>query len=118
MAKRRIINRSTVQWAGLLLGPLLALIVYYTLPVTYKTGAGAVVDFAHAGRISAAAAAWMAVWWMTEAIPIYATSLLPLAVLPFFHAATIRQAAAPYAHELIYLFMGGFIIALSMERLT
>jgi sodium-dependent dicarboxylate transporter 2/3/5 len=58
----------------------------------------------------------MAVWWMTEAIPIYVTSLLPLTVLPFFRADTMRDAAAPYAHELIYLFMGGFIVALSMER--
>jgi sodium-dependent dicarboxylate transporter 2/3/5 len=59
---------------------------------------------------------WMAAWWMTEAVSIYVTSLLPLCVLPLFGAGTIREAASPYAHELIFLFMGGFVVALSMER--
>ncbi|UCH83725.1 MAG: DASS family sodium-coupled anion symporter [Candidatus Latescibacterota bacterium] len=116
MSARRQLNRSAVQWTGLWTGPLLALIVYYLLPDTYVASDGATVEFTHAGRITAAVAVWMATWWMTEAIPIYATSLLPLAVLPFFRATTVRQAAAPYAHELIYLFLGGFVIALSMER--
>ena len=58
----------------------------------------------------------MAIWWMTEAIPVYATALLPLALFPAGGAASMREAAAPYAHELIFLFMGGFVIALSMRR--
>jgi len=58
----------------------------------------------------------MAMWWMTEAIPVYATSLLPIALLPATGAASIKQAYAPYGHELIFLFMGGFILALSMQR--
>jgi sodium-dependent dicarboxylate transporter 2/3/5 len=59
---------------------------------------------------------WMAVWWLTEAIPISATALLPLVVFPLFGAATMEKAAAPYADPLIFLFMGGFLIALSMQR--
>jgi sodium-dependent dicarboxylate transporter 2/3/5 len=58
----------------------------------------------------------MAIWWMTAAIPVFATALLPLALLPLFGAGGIRETAAPYAHELIFLFMGGFIIALAMQR--
>ncbi len=116
MPSHHPISRSAVRWAGLIAGPALAWMTYSLLPETYQTAAGATVDFTHAGRVTAATAVWMAVWWMTEAIPLYATSLLPLAMLPLFGAATIRHAAAPYAHELIYLFMGGFIIALSMER--
>ncbi|MCP5055341.1 MAG: DASS family sodium-coupled anion symporter [bacterium] len=67
-------------------------------------------------RTTAGLAAWMAVWWMTEAIPLYATALLPLAVLPLAGARTIRETASPYAHELIFLFMGGFVLALAMQR--
>ena len=59
---------------------------------------------------------WMATWWLTEAIDISATALLPLVLLPLFGAASMKQATQPYAHPLIFLFMGGFLIALSMRR--
>ena len=58
----------------------------------------------------------MAIWWMTEAIPISATALLPLALFPLLGIADIRAAAAPYANPLIFLFLGGFLIAAGMER--
>ncbi len=60
--------------------------------------------------------ALMAVLWVTEAAPIPATSLLPLVLLPLLGLAPIRQAATPYADPIIYLFMGGFMLALAMER--
>jgi sodium-dependent dicarboxylate transporter 2/3/5 len=58
----------------------------------------------------------MAVWWMTEALPIPATALLPLALFPLFGVASMEKAAAPFAHPLIFLFLGGFLLALAMER--
>jgi len=58
----------------------------------------------------------MAVLWVSEAIPIAATSLLPLVLLPLLGISPIRLAAAPYADPVIYLFMGGFLLALAMER--
>lgn len=58
----------------------------------------------------------MAVLWITEAIPIPATALLPLVLLPLMGIAPIRAAATPYADPIIFLFMGGFILALAMER--
>jgi len=64
----------------------------------------------------AALGVWMATWWITEAIPIPATALLPLIVLPLTDVAGIREAAAPYANPLIFLFMGGFIIAVATQR--
>lgn len=64
----------------------------------------------------AAVALLMATWWMTEAIPIPATSLLPIALFPLIGIMGTKQAAAPYASHLIFLFMGGFIIALAMQR--
>ena len=110
------IRRSTVAWTGLGAGPLLAVCAYAVLPETFVDVSGAPVVFQSAGRATAAVAVWMAIWWMTEAIPVYATALLPLALFPTLGVATVRATAAPYGHELIFLFMGGFVLALSMER--
>jgi len=65
---------------------------------------------------AAAVAALMAIWWITEAIPIAATALLPVALFPLLGVSPIREAAAPYANPLIFLFMGGFLLALGVER--
>ncbi len=97
-------------------GPLLAAAVYAALPDAYLNAAGEVVPFEHAGRATAAMGVWMAVWWLSEAIPIYATALLPLVLSPLLGILPMKAAAAPYAHELIFLFLGGFLVALSMER--
>jgi len=110
------IRRGALAWGGLVAGPVLAGLVYLSLPTIYRTVAGEVVSFGDAGRATAAVAVWMAVWWISEAIPVYATALLPLALFPTLGVATIDAAAAPYGHELIFLFMGGFVIALAMER--
>ncbi|XPV74781.1 MAG: SLC13 family permease [Desulfovibrio sp.] len=64
----------------------------------------------------AAVTVLMAVWWITEAIPIPATSLLPIALFPMLGVMKAGHATAPYANKLIYLFMGGFFIAVTMER--
>ncbi len=58
----------------------------------------------------------MAVFWITEALPIPATALLPLVLLPLLGVSPIREAAAPYADPIIYLFMGGFMLSIAMER--
>jgi sodium-dependent dicarboxylate transporter 2/3/5 len=65
---------------------------------------------------TAAVAVLMALWWMTEALPIPATALLPLALFPLLGIADAKAAAAPYAHPLVFLFMGGFLIALAMQK--
>ena len=105
----------SLQIGGLIGGPLLALVVYAFLPAQVA-GTDEASSLDHAGRATAAVAVWMATWWMTEAIPLYATALLPLALFPLLGIANMHDAAAPYAHELIYLFMGGFVLALSMQR--
>ena len=110
------ILKTTVQWIGLIAGPVLALLLYSQLPGAYPNSAGEQVAFSSAARATMALAAWMAVWWMTEAVELYATALLPLVALPMAGASAVREAAAPYAHELIFLFMGGFLIALAMQR--
>ena len=69
-----------------------------------------------AGWRVAAVAVAMAVLWMTEALPIPATALLPIAAFPILGVAPIGQATAPYANPIIFLFLGGFVVALTMER--
>ena len=58
----------------------------------------------------------MAVWWITEVLPFAITALLPLVFLPLMGAGTIQSAAAPFADPIIFLFMGGFMIAQAMQR--
>jgi sodium-dependent dicarboxylate transporter 2/3/5 len=65
---------------------------------------------------TAAVAILMATWWIGEAIPIYATALLPIVLFPVLGIASIGSTTAPYANPLIFLFMGGFIIAIAMQR--
>lgn len=121
-------NKSA--WIGLALGPLLCMLCLWALPAQYDvpldTGvtstAGAdgidteVAEFSWAGRATLGIMVWMGVWWLTEAIHISATALLPIVIFPLFGVASITDASAPYADPLIFLYLGGFIIALSMER--
>src|SRR5688572_11354582 len=65
---------------------------------------------------TAALGLWMAIWWMTEAVPIAATALLPLVMLPLLGVLNINAAASPYANPVIFLFFGGFILATAFER--
>jgi len=60
-------------------------------------------------------AIWMAFWWLTEAVPVAVTALMPLVAFPVLGVFSFKAAAAPYAHPLIFLFMGGFIIARAIE---
>ncbi len=63
-----------------------------------------------------AVASLMTIWWITEAVPIPATALLPLALFPALGVLSAKDASAPYAHHLIFLFLGGFLIAIAMEK--
>jgi len=68
------------------------------------------------GRGVLAVTLWMAVWWITEAIPISATALLPLALFPLTGALDMKATTAPYASPMIFLFMGGFMLAVAIEK--
>jgi len=58
----------------------------------------------------------MAVWWISEAIPISATALLPIVVLPAFGAMKVGDVTAQYGHHIVFLMLGGFFIAIAMEK--
>lgn len=68
------------------------------------------------GWVVASAALLMAIWWATEAIPIPATSLLPLVVFPATGVLSVNQAGAPYLSAIVVLLLGGFVVALALER--
>lgn len=59
---------------------------------------------------------WMAIWWSTEAIPVAVTAFLPLVAFEPLGIASLNDAAAPYANPIIYLFLGGFMMAMAVER--
>ncbi|MFI4882212.1 MAG: SLC13 family permease [Phycisphaerales bacterium JB064] len=107
--------QRVVSLVGLGLGPLLAIIVGLALPESVP-GADGPIELSHAARITAAVATLMAAWWLTEAIPLSATALLPLALLPLLGARSIGETASPYANPVIFLFLGGFMLGLAMER--
>ena len=95
------------QRIGLILAALLLLAMWFAPPLGGLSAEGTRVGLL---------AVMMAALWVTEAIPIPATALLPLVLLPLLGVSPIRQAAAPYSDPIIYLFMGGFMLALAMER--
>ena len=100
-------GRSRHQVIGLFLGPLIAGLMIF---------AGPPENLSQPGWMTASVGILMAVWWATEAVPIAVTALLPIVVFPLFGIATIQDTTAPYANKVIYLFLGGFIVAFAMQR--
>jgi sodium-dependent dicarboxylate transporter 2/3/5 len=103
-------NRQTgrlKRTIGLLAGPTAALVILFLPdldpynPLVTRT---------------AAVAALMAIWWTTEAIPIPATALLPVALFPLLGIMKGKTVAATYFNNIIFLFIGGFIMALAMQK--
>lgn len=63
-----------------------------------------------------ACTSWIAIWWVTEAIPIAVTSLMPLIIYPLMDVMDIRTSSDAYSNSYIYLFLGGFMLAIAMEK--
>lgn len=100
----------------MLLGPFLAGVALFWLPTEFVDASGVTHAFHWAGRTTLAVMIWMGIWWLTEAVEISVTALLPILLFPLLGATSAREACAPYADPLIFLYFGGFILALSMER--
>jgi len=91
-----------------LIGGILVFVILLFLPVPE--------GLSDAAWKTAAVTILMGIWWITEAIPISATALLPIVLFPVLGVFSIGDATGPYANPLIFLFMGGFVIALAMEK--
>jgi sodium-dependent dicarboxylate transporter 2/3/5 len=102
--------------ARVLAGPLAFALVWLLLPEHFPDAEGTPVVFSSAGRATLAMTAWMAIWWLTEAVPLEATSLLPVALFPLLGIAGIAEATAPYASDVVFLFLGGFMLAAGLQR--
>ncbi|GAA3401727.1 SLC13 family permease [Pseudarthrobacter polychromogenes] len=100
-------RRASRTWLVRGLGVALGVIVYFLL-----SGSGLSND----ARVVAGVGTLMAVWWMTEAVPLSVTSLLPIALMPVLTERTIAETTAPYANPIVFLFLGGFLIAIAMQK--
>jgi len=119
-------SNDSLAWPrllGLIAGPIAAIVAYLLLPTMYDLptvvdGEAILVtkELTASGRAAFSVMLWMAIWWLSEAIDIAATALVPLVAFPLLGVVPFPRAAAPYADQLIFLFMGGFMIALSMQR--
>lgn len=101
---RNQLIRSVV---GTFVGLAAAVLVYLVMPA----------DLEHNARLTAAVAVLLGIWWMSECIPIPATALVPLIAFPVLgDGVSVDDVGAEYGNNIIFLFMGGFLIALAMQR--
>ncbi len=104
------VMKNSAQTIGLVLGPTVFVTLLWVFenftPPGLSAAAGAVL----------ASTAWIAIWWVTEAIPIAATALLPIVLFPSTGAVSIQDTTAQYGHHLIFLYIGGFLIAIGIEK--
>ena len=106
LGEKRRSGQSISQRVGLFLGPVIFLVV---LLLDIKPGDPQVTRMA-------AVASLMAVWWITDAIPLAATALLPIVLYPLLGIMKGKEIAPVYVNHVIFLFIGGFMIALAMEK--
>ncbi|HLT52728.1 MAG TPA: SLC13 family permease [Flavobacteriaceae bacterium] len=95
------------QRIGLWLGPVLFILTKFLFhPEGLTEEANAIL----------ACTLWIAVWWITEAIPIAATALLPIILFPLTNGLSISETTASFGHQYIFLYLGGFILAIAIEK--
>ena len=109
---------GTPEWVsrlGLLLGPAL-FVATLLAPLPTLSLDGRAIEATRAVHVVLGLTLWMATWWMTEALPLAATSLLPLVVLTVGGVMPAKAVAPTYFDDTIGLFLGGFLLALAMEK--
>lgn len=99
--------RFNIRRIGMVIGPsLFFLILFYPTPA----------EMSESAKIVLAISVWMIIWWITEAIPVYATALLPIGLIPAMGILSVDKIAAEYMHPIIVLLLGMFMIALAIEK--
>ncbi len=92
---------------GRIAGPIAFLLLYFFVPTT---------GLPEEGKLMLGLTLWMAIWWITEAVPIAGTALLPLVILPLFGILSIKQVSSNYMDPTVLLYMGGFLLATAIEK--
>ncbi|WMN07660.1 DASS family sodium-coupled anion symporter [Marivirga arenosa] len=100
-------SRTSVKYLALLVGPIIFLLIQIVNPQIW---------FPEIAWDVFSIGIWMIIWWVFEAIPIFATALLPMILFPSTGVFKLAEATSPYASPIIFLFMGGFMLALAMEK--
>lgn len=99
---------NKIKLTGFFLGPFLFIFLYFFLPQWSSLEAQACSVLA--------VSAWMVSWWVTEAVYVSVTALIPLVLFPVLGIMTVSAASSSYANSVVFLFMGGFILALALEK--
>jgi len=100
-------SANLIQRIGLFLGPIVfTLTLLYFHPEGLSKEANAVL----------ASTFWIAIWWITEAIPIAVTALIPIVLFPLSGGLSLTETTGSFGHKYIFLFMGGFMIAIAIEK--
>ncbi|HLP52037.1 MAG TPA: SLC13 family permease [Chitinophagales bacterium] len=97
----------TKKWLAIISAPVVALAVYLLLGL---------YDIPQPPRLMSVVVIWVAVWWLTEALHLGVTSLLPFVLIPLFGIMKTEEVAMQYMDQIIFLFMGGFFLAYAMEK--
>lgn len=98
---------NKTQWLGLFLGPLVFAWLYFGMSFEGLSSEGQGV---------LALTAWLSIWWILEVLPLGITSLLPIVVMPMMGTLTIAKVTSSYTDPNIFLFLGGFAIAIAIEK--
>jgi sodium-dependent dicarboxylate transporter 2/3/5 len=106
-------NFTTIS---LLAGPIGAGVAILVLPPMLDNAGGVPVPIELGVRTTIAITVWMAIWWITEAIPMPVTALLPLILFPILGINDFKVSATAYAHPLIFLFLGGFLVSIAVQK--
>ena len=97
---------SIKRISGLLFGPVLFILIQFI----------SINDLSAEGKYVLGTASWMAIWWVLEVVDIAVTSLLPIVIFPITGTLSISETTSQYGHNLVFLYLAGFIIAIAIER--
>jgi sodium-dependent dicarboxylate transporter 2/3/5 len=101
---KEYINKKTI---GLVLGPLLFIVTLFGLEFE---------GLSESGQAVLASTLWIAVWWILEVIPIAVTALMPIILFPLTGALGLNETTSSFGHRYIFLYIGGFVLAIAIER--
>ncbi|MGA0154956.1 MAG: SLC13 family permease, partial [Flavobacteriaceae bacterium] len=102
-------SRFSAGRIGLLLGPLFFAVVFFGFsPDGLSTE----------GVAALAVALWIGTWWVTEAVPIAVSALLPLVLFPLTGALDLSSTTVAYGHKYVFLYLGGFLLAIAIEKVN
>ena len=105
-----------MRYALILAGPILGLIIYLLVPEQAIRSDGSILELGQAGKVTAGMTAWIALWWMTEVVPLYITALIPLIGLSFTGTMGLDRISVSYGHRIVFLALGGFMLAAAIEK--